>query len=234
MLLAVLSDLHLGAKDPLDRFQRTQAAEAALLARLRGLEAEVDRVIFLGDVFETLRGKAPGSSLNELKAAMDAYPELSQRLLNDRRYQWVHGNHDHVGRKLGAADMHQMEADGLRYVFFHGHQVDQLARGNAPLSRMGVWLGATLERVGIPVTQKIDHQKGGAHHSPGAREYASLALGRALGADVVVTGHTHRPMCFEHQGQTYLNSGTWLAGRREFVRIDTQTRKFDVVLEPNP
>jgi predicted phosphodiesterase len=254
MQIAVLSDLHLGAKDGLDRFARARAAEARLLRLLERLERHVDRLVLLGDVFETLRGLRPGTAGDELRAAMAAYPQIARRVVDDPRYQLVHGNHDAVAaRVLGTPELVRLEDHGTRIVLFHGHQLDRLARGRAPLSRLGVWAGGLLERVGVSVTQRLDRAArrtrartlggapGGAGMEAPRRDgapaddapEAALALGRTLGADVVVNGHTHEALRAERGGQLYLNSGTCLGGQHEVVLLDTGARRYEVLVEPD-
>ena len=237
MQIAVISDLHLGAKDRLDRFDRAEAAEARLMAFLGELERSVDRVVLCGDIFETLRGRAPGPSRRALGDAMAAYPELSRRITEDRRYVLVHGNHDTLaGPALGAPEFHWERDHGLKMLFFHGHQLDRLARGRAPLSRLGVWAGGVLERFGVNVTHRVDAARGHAYAdgdprglTPHERETAAVALGKAMGADVIVNGHTHNLVCRPIDGAMYLNSGTCLTGRREAVIIDTAGPRFETV-----
>lgn len=237
MQIAVLSDLHLGAKDPLDRFARGDEAETRLVRFLAELEADVDRVVLCGDVFETLRGPLPGPSHLELTRAMEAYPEIARRVVDDPRYVLVQGNHDVIaGERLGAPEFHRERDHGLELLFFHGHQLDRLARGHAPLSRLGVWAGGLLERFGLPVTHRVDAKRGQAYAEPDApdgdprvREVAAAALGRKMGADVVVNGHTHNLVRRELNDVVYLNSGTCLTGRREAVVIDTAGPRFETV-----
>lgn len=237
MQIAVLSDLHLGKKNRLDRFCRADEAEDALVRVLERLERAVDRVVLLGDVFETLRGGAPGPLESELKDAMEAYPRITKRILDDDRYRYVFGNHDIVaGRMLGAPEFRVEKDHGQTIAFFHGHQMDRLARGRAPFSRLGVWLGGVLERAGLPITQRVDRHKGAPSpdaHRRDLRVYVrgAAALGERLGADIVVNGHTHRPRRETIGGQLYLNSGTWLAGRREAVLLDTGAGTYELLNE---
>lgn len=234
MQIAVLSDLHLGKKNGLDRFSRADDAEPRLVRLLERLERSVDRIVLLGDVFETLRGGAPAPLEAELKGAMAAYPQIARRIVDDDRYQMVFGNHDIVaGRALGAPEFHTESDHGTRIAFFHGHQLDRLARGRAPFSRLGVWLGGVLERTGVGVTHRVDRRKGapradGDPGDPAAYERQAVEIARSLNADVVVNGHTHRPRKVEIDGQLYLNSGTCLAGRREVVLIDTEAATYEL------
>lgn len=237
MQIAVLSDLHLGAKDKLDRFDRAVDAEANLVAFLEELETGVDRVVLCGDIFETLRGPLPGPSEDELGKAMAAYPEIARRIVDDPRYVMVCGNHDVIAAdRLEVAEFHRESDHGLDLLFFHGHQLDRLARGEAPLSRLGVWAGGFLERLGLPVTQGVDTARGHRYPEPDAptgnprkRERAAVTLGKSMGADVVVNGHTHDLVCRELDGAVYMNSGTCLSGRREALLIDTAGPTFQTI-----
>ncbi|MCC7381560.1 MAG: UDP-2,3-diacylglucosamine diphosphatase [Deltaproteobacteria bacterium] len=238
MQIAVLSDLHLGAKNALDRFARRGDAEVRFLRLLTHLEHHVDRIVLLGDIFETLRGRVPGSSELELRTALSAYPEISRRAIEHPRYQLVQGNHDAVmTRVLGIPDFHRVEVDGMRLLFFHGHQLDPFARGNAPLSRLTVWLGGWLERLGVRMTSWIDHlqrpRPDGAKRPVGAFEHAAVALAEAERADIVITGHTHEAARLEINSTLYMNSGTCIGGRRELLLLDTHARRFQVLNEPD-
>jgi predicted phosphodiesterase len=57
-------------------------------------------------------------------------------------------------------------------------------------------------------------------------------LGESRGADVVVTGHTHRAIRLEQNDRVFMNSGTCVAGRREMLLLDTAKQSFEVVFEP--
>lgn len=238
MQIAVLSDLHLGVKDGLDRFGRHDGAEDAFVSLLERLENSVDKIILLGDIFETLRGAAPGSKKSELMKALACYPRIAKRALEDRRYQLIQGNHDAiVTRALGTPDLHVIDDDGLRLAFFHGHQLDPIARGHAPLSRIAVWLGGWLERIGLPITAwedwlhraELDVNQDGLVHEPDRFARAAVAFANEhQKADVVITGHTHRAMRTEIAGSMFMNSGTCTGGRLEHLIIDTTTKRFDI------
>ena len=229
MILAVLSDLHLGAKDALDRFHRTEGAETQLYAQLDALAREVDRIVFLGDVFETLRGRVPGAWATELLRGLHAYPELTRRLTKDPQYAYVHGNHDVVAREvLGAKERLVVEDHGLRLLFMHGHQLTWLERKRAPLSKLGCWAGATLERTGVRVTERIDGKEKPVLDAPTPFELRAIAAAKNVRADVVITGHSHDPKRLESGGVVFLNSGTRLAGRFDHLRLDTETQRFEV------
>jgi putative phosphoesterase len=63
----------------------------------------------------------------------------------------------------------------------------------------------------LPVTAEIETEK--------ARIYvihniAELDMNRAAGYQIVVSGHSHKPGCFERAGVLYINPGS--AGRRRF------------------
>ena len=235
MRIAVLSDIHLGAKDRLDRFGRTRHAEANLLATLRALEAEVDRIVLLGDIFETLRGVVPGTRAEELRKCLRAYPEIAKRVLEDNRYTYIFGNHDFVAKDaLSAPEFYAVEVRGRRALFFHGHQADWISKGEARLSRVALWGSGMMERLGIGVTRWVDQ-----HHFEPPRpgepprvskmESKALAIGKEMGADIVINGHTHRAIRHDIDGQIYLNSGTCLGGHREYVLLDLEADRYEIM-----
>jgi UDP-2,3-diacylglucosamine pyrophosphatase LpxH len=236
MQIAVLSDLHLGRRNELDRFARTKrCVEPKFLALLRHLERHVDKIVLLGDIFETLKGPHPGSTRDELRGALESYPEIARRAVDDPRYQLVHGNHDVVAKDaLGALEFFEVEDRDQRLVFFHGHQLDPLTRGRALLSRAGCWLGGWLERVGVDVTphDAVARPDSTFSEYDGYFERAAVALGASRGADIIVTGHTHRAMRAEHGERLFMNSGSCVAGRRELLLLDTARGRYEVIHEP--
>ncbi len=233
MQIAVLSDLHLGRHDALDRFSRGKQERADdLVARVGKLEKSVDRIVLLGDIFETLRTSLPMLWAGELRRVLAAHPAFAKKL-DDPRYVYVYGNHDVVASSvLGAAGEHTLQADGLKVLFFHGHQLDPLAFGPAPVSRAGVFVGGWIERAGLPFTQWKDRPS--EHRptkGPTLHDKLAAAVGRARGFDVVVNGHTHEAGSHEVLSTVVMNSGTWAAGRREFLLLDTRAKTFDVVVD---
>src|SRR5688572_4879234 len=137
MKLAVISDLHLGAGDLADCFGHD---DADFLRFLKFLEGNFERIILLGDIWETLQSRRLGSALEELQLARVAHPEIAKRFERPR-YQYVHGNHDIVAGLLGVPDELQVRADGVKLLFTHGHQNDDLVMRRQWLSDLGVWLG---------------------------------------------------------------------------------------------
>lgn len=236
MQIAVLSDLHLGKKDRLDRFARNHPdVEVRFLRLLRTLERHVDRIVLLGDIFETLKGSRPGGARRELREALVSYPQIAMRAIDDPRYELVSGNHDAVARSaLGAPEFREVSDRGSRLIFFHGHQLDPIARGRGTLSQAGVWIGGWLERMGIRLPLNDQRRRHDAHSDEeDTFARSAVALGRGRGADIVVTGHTHRAIRREIGDQLYLNSGTCVGGRQELLLLDTRAGTYDVLYEPD-
>ena len=123
MEIAVISDLHLGSGGPTDLFGHD---DHEFLRFLNFLEDNFERIVLLGDVWETLTGKAFGDPARELALAREHHPEIARRFERPR-YTYVHGNHDLIARDvLRAPEQLTLNADGVRLVFSHGHQGDQL------------------------------------------------------------------------------------------------------------
>ena len=237
MLIAVLSDLHLGQKDALDRFYREEGAEERFMRLLNYLENNVDRIVLLGDIFETLRPRRYSRADAELYAVLNAYPEIAKKVFDDPRYVFVHGNHDRVaGTELNAPEFHIVDEHGLRLAFFHGHQFDRMNREPGRISETGIWLGGWVERCGLPIVDLWDKRKPKPDSKRAGNKLRfarqAVALGKEMGADVVVTGHTHKAQRLELDSHLFLNSGTCVAGRREMLLLDTGSQIFRVVKEP--
>ncbi len=231
MKIAVISDLHLERRDRIDHFGHD---DAAFVRFLRRLEGNFERIVLLGDIYETLTCKSPLGQRRELALARDAHPEIVARFASPR-YTLVHGNHDLVAaRALGAPAELQIEADGVRLLFTHGHLHDWAIRRARRLVELGVCMGGWLRRVGLhPVFRafdRLDTRLRGAVEDPARCSFQRWAtsLARMRQAEVVVTGHTHIATRAEHGDRLFLNSGTCSRGRISFLSLDT--RRGDYLL----
>jgi len=230
MKLAVISDLHLGAGDRADGFGHD---DGEFLRFLSFLEGNFERVILLGDIWETLQSRRWGSAREELLLARAAHPEIARRF-EGSQYRYVHGNHDMVAGLLGVPDELSFEADGVRLLFTHGHQNDELIQRRQWLSELGVWLGGWIRRVGLGAFYRlcahIDEMRGGLSLDGTRCAFQRWAVGEAARRefDVVVTGHTHRAARTEHGARLFLNSGSCSEGQLSFLSIDTRRGDYAV------
>ncbi len=230
MKLAVISDLHLGAGDRADGFGHD---DGDFLRFLSFLESNFERVILLGDVWETLQSRKLGSAREELALARAAHPEIAKRFERPK-YRYVHGNHDMVAGLLGAPDELQLRADGVRLLFTHGHQNDPLVQRRLWLSELGVWLGGWIKRVGwgafYRLCARLDAARGGASLDGERCEFQRWAMAEAARRefDVVVTGHTHLAARTEHGSRLFLNSGSCSDGQLSFLSLDTARGAYAV------
>jgi UDP-2,3-diacylglucosamine pyrophosphatase LpxH len=154
MQIAVISDLHLGRGGLTDAFEHD---DGEFLRFLSFLESNFERVVLLGDIWETLTA-APGGQGAELAATQNFHREIHQRFQRPR-YRYVHGNHDLIaGAAMGAPEEYTLEADGVRMIFNHGHQGDRLCSHARVLSEGGsgalayrqhthTWLGLSSHEV---------------------------------------------------------------------------------------
>lgn len=230
MKLAVISDLHLGAGDLADGFGHD---DGEFVRFLTFLERNFERVILLGDIWETLQSRRLGSAREELALAQATHPEIAKRFRGPQ-YSYVHGNHDIVAGLLGVPDELQFEADSVRLLFTHGHQNDNLIQRRQWLSELGVWLGGWIRRVGLNafyrLCAKIDEARGGLSLDGTLCEFQRWAVGEAARRefDVVVTGHTHHAARTEHGSRLFLNSGSCSEGQLSFLSIDTRRGDYAV------
>lgn len=233
MRLAAISDLHVGVHPGRDGFGHAVGAFARWFDRLA---AAHDRVVLVGDVWQTDHGAWPGSRASQLAAARRRAPELAARF---DRHIYVHGNHDAVARtSLGAPAERLLEVDGLRLLFTHGHQFDPVANGAQWLADVGTYATGSLRRVGLARLARwfedrdiaIKHARFGGAHGPYARGAHSLAQRRR--ADVVVLGHTHAAELHAEEAAIYVNCGTCSDARREWVSIDTAARTVTLLHWP--
>ena len=70
MKIAVISDLHLGPADNTDLFGHD---DAEFLRFLQFLESNFERIVLLGDIWETLSSKVPWTPEQALRACRRAH-----------------------------------------------------------------------------------------------------------------------------------------------------------------
>lgn len=228
MQIAVISDLHLGAGGATDEFGHD---DAEFLKFLDFLERNFEKVVLLGDIWETLTAPSIKGQLGQLKAAQQQHSEINKRFSRDK-YQYVHGNHDLIaGRHLGVPTEYSLQADGVRLFFSHGHQGDGLCSTARPVSELAVWIGAWIRRLGLDwVYEKfarIERLRTQNNGECRVRRWA-LAQAEERKLDVVVTGHTHVPVCDESGSTLFLNSGTCAQGVTSFLSLDTKRGDYRV------
>lgn len=228
MQVAVISDLHLGAGDSADLFGHD---DTDFIGFLTFLESNFEKVILLGDIWETLTATTNSGQIAALRSAQAAHREIHARFLRPK-YTYVHGNHDLVaGKADGALDEYSLEVDGVRMLFSHGHQGDELCSRRRPMVEWSVWAGAWLRRLGLQfVYAYLAHLESTRLVTTGGCRVRAWALGQAAhrSVDLVVTGHTHQPVKDEDGGRLFLNSGACARGRISFLSLDTSRGEYSV------
>jgi len=229
MQIAVISDLHLGAGGASDGFGHD---DAEFLRFLTHLERNFEKIVLLGDIWETLTGRLPGDPGAELLAARASHREIGRRFTR-RNYLYVHGNHDLVAGALDAApDEIVLDADGQRLLFTHGHQNDALIVKRRWLSELGIWLGGWVRRLGLAALYRLlaelDERRSGVSIDRTRCAFQQWAMGIAAhrDVDIVITGHTHVATRAEHGARLFLNSGTCSDGELSFLSIDTRRADY--------
>jgi predicted phosphodiesterase len=231
MQIAVISDLHLGQGDVSDTFGHTDFAFEHFLHQL---EPDFERIVLLGDIWETLTTTRPFDAVEGLRRAREAHARIAQRLLRPQ-YVYIHGNHDLVAARVDKAPAEWLlDADGVRLVFTHGHHHDWLIRRARWLSEWFVWIGAWTRRLGCGAVYSAGYWLDRLLSEPNEDSVLdsfhawAFRLATARSADVVVTGHTHVASLVEHQKRIYLNSGSCSVGHFSYLAIDTRACQFNV------
>ena len=230
MKIAVISDLHLGAGDASDTFGHGDVEFLRFLARLEG---DFERIVLLGDVWETLTSRRLFAAREGLRHAREAHAALASRF-ELPKYTYVHGNHDIIAASEGVPVEVVLDADGVRLLFTHGHHHDWLIRRARWLSETCVWLGAWVRRVGLSTVYRLGYLLDSALSRPSTHcledtfQTWAYALAKLRQADVVVTGHTHVAMRSERGSRLFLNSGSCSEGRFSYLAIDTKSNHYEV------
>jgi predicted phosphodiesterase len=232
MQIAVISDLHLGSGDRSDDFGHSDSDFEAFLRRL---EANFEKIVLLGDIWETLTSRRLQSPREGLKLAREAHPRLAARMQGSS-YIYVQGNHDWITGEVDAAPTEVIIEDTFQRVLLtHGHPHDWLIRRARWLSECFVWLGGWAKRLGFGglyrVGYGLDVMMSRPRLNAGLDSFQrwALDLARQRSADVVVTGHTHVAHRNEHDGRIYLNSGSCCGGSLSYLALDTRAQTYEVV-----
>jgi predicted phosphodiesterase len=230
MEIAVISDLHLGAGDKSDLFGHD---DAEFVRYLQFLERNFEKIVLLGDVWETLTTPMPFTPRQALLACQEKHREIAKRF-EGKQYVYVHGNHDIIARQLGVPGEYALEADGVRLHFMHGHVHDLLIRRARWASEIAVCLGAWLRRLGMgsiyKVFEHLDHWLTSAELDPERCTFQRWAIqwAKHREADVIVTGHTHLAASAPHGARLFMNSGSCSHGETNFLAIDTRRANYRV------
>lgn len=226
----MISDLHLGAGNRADAFGHE---DSEFLRFLNFLERNFERVVLLGDIWETLTSDIPWQVKRSLREARAKHPEIAARL-RGKQYTYIHGNHDLIAREVDSApEQVLLTADGKRLLFTHGHHHDRLIRVARHLVELGVCIGGWLRRVGLlGLYEWLEYWEQG-RSCPGLDPKSSfqrwaIATAASARADIVVTGHTHVARVSDHGPRLYLNSGSCSAGHFSYLAIDTRTDSYRV------
>lgn len=139
-----------------------------------------------------------------------------------------------AGATDGAPCELELTVDGVRLLFTHGHHYDLFIRNARWLSELGVWAGGWLLRLRLnPIYSLFNTLDSWRYKSAGDPALCTfqrwvMNVGASRGADVVVTGHTHRPTRSEHPSGLFLNSGTCANGNHSFLSLDTRASSYEV------
>ncbi len=222
--IAVISDMHLGRGDGTDLFGHR---DADFVRFLKHLEDNHERVILLGDIYETFASD-PWHQYREVKLIRAAHPEVVKRFEDDK-YTLIHGNHDLVMSRFGAPSELMLDLDGTRILFRHGHKYDWLIRNAPTIPEFFVWLGFILARWGVEAFLRwgnVIDQWLRANEGMASFQNWALSTAAANSADVIVTGHTHRGAAKESGNRMYMNSGACYKGLYSWLHLDTGTGTF--------
>jgi UDP-2,3-diacylglucosamine pyrophosphatase LpxH len=232
MRIATFGDLHLGHTPVLDKFQGN---EETLLRFDDHLAGTHDRIILMGDIYQTDYGSLPGSRRDVLEAILSRYSRVVQRWKSPS-YRSVFGNHDLITQKiLGSLKQIRLRKDGLHLWFIHGHQFDPFIGEKGQLPFFVTWMIGGMRRLGF---SRVADFLEGPFYDFGQRLFQRLerAAWKALihgKNDIMVMGHSHQTACLPFGKGVYLNSGACGCDSLRYASIDTRRQVVEIrVFEP--
>ncbi|MCJ8502873.1 metallophosphoesterase family protein [Desulfatitalea alkaliphila] len=222
MRIAAFGDLHLTHRPALDKHG---ADEVALLRFDDHLTRSHDRILLLGDIFQTDYGPYPGSRAEVFGAITERYPRIFRRW-RAAPCTMLYGNHDRITQGLmGAVQQVRMVVDGLRMWFIHGHQFDPFIERRGQVPYVVTWMIGGLRRMGW---HRLADYLEGPLYQAGQRRFPILH-GEARqemidgAVDLVAMGHSHT-IAWRALGKgLYLNAGDCTTQRMQYLSLDTQT-----------
>ena len=214
-----LSDIHLGTKacqvEPLVRF----------LSSIR-----CDYLFLVGDIIDLWAMKRKWYWPNSHN---DVIRKILKRASKGSHVIFIPGNHDetfraYVGLTFGGIEIQReathVTADGKKVLMLHGDEFDGVVTNHRFITAFGDWCYDLLlaggrayhgmrKKFGWPYFSLAAYVKAKVKYICQfvSNYHESLArYGRQKGADIVVTGHIHRPEIKPMEGMTYANCGDWV------------------------
>ena len=227
MRIATFGDLHLGHTPVLDKFL---GEEDRLLRLDDHLSRTHDRIILMGDIYQTDYGSYPGSRSDVLEAILKRYSRIVGRWRTAHHYS-LFGNHDLITQKLlGNLKQIRLLKDHWRIWLTHGHQFDPFIGDEGRLPFFVTWMIGGLRRLGF---SRLADFLEGPFYDWGQRFFKALELAaiKALHHgknDVIVMGHSHQMACIPIGRGVYVNSGACVPDSLRYVSIDTARRVVEV------
>jgi UDP-2,3-diacylglucosamine pyrophosphatase LpxH len=149
---------------------------------------------------------------------------------------YIQGNHDWMikgmgevlSRDISFAEELRLETGGRKFRILHGHQYDFLANHMPRTNRFLIHLNHFLRRL-----TDVDLQFVLRATEIGkwmlARQEKRL-IKKEKWADIVVTGHTHRPKVARFKNRTYINTGDWVERRNRAYLVIGRDGEFELSL----
>ncbi len=210
MRIATFGDLHLGHTPVLDKFL---GEEDRLLRLDDHLSRTHDRIILMGDIYQTDYGSYPGSRSDVLEAILKRYSRIARRW-QANHYHSIFGNHDLITQKfLGTLKQIRLKKDNWRIWLTHGHQFDPFIGDEGRLPFFVTWMIGGLRRLGF---SRLADFLEGPFYDWGQRFFRALELAAIKALlhgknNVIVMGHSHQTACLPMGQGVYVNSGACAA-----------------------
>lgn len=231
MNILVISDLHIDTSDNFGTF-RWDRKEFINHIELLRYNYKIDKVIFNGDIFESLK-----YSFSDIIRAN----RTLLRYFRNKDFIFIKGNHD-ILNKFGTDFYKITNSKGQSIHIEHGHNADWFngsAFGRA-IGRLGFILLKKMARYKpmMKLYFKIVAIEEQINHIPkryNTLKYLTYALRLLKDNDVVILGHTHKLEAhhtyYLNKKKRYLNCGTCSLGRFQGIVLDTETLKYELMKE---
>lgn len=227
-----ISDIHLDAYSPQVEKQKAER----LVAFLDALRGAAEILYIVGDLYDfwfEYRQAIPKVNLKILS-------KLAQLVESGTEVRYFLGNHDlwqdgYLEQEIGMTVYREpfaVEHNSLTFYIAHGDGLVGADRGSRVRSRifksrLNIFLYRLMHPdIGIPFAKFVAEKSRQRGENPYDKEYRDFALSKFdEGVDVVVLGHTHKPLFEVMDAKYYVNLGEW--GRQfHYLELDGKRLQF--------
>ncbi|MBD3352495.1 MAG: hypothetical protein GF364_13485, partial [Candidatus Lokiarchaeota archaeon] len=219
MKILCVSDFHLGNGTKSDDFAYGDEIKTREKALIDFIEAQnADKIYLVGDIYELWQAK--------METIRQVHSKLIKYLENNPKIEFIKGNHDYD--LTGTLSVKFNTDSGKKVIITHGFQHHKHGKNwfvRFLVYMMGwveIVINADIDKLPTILAKPGDKTK----YQKEQRVFAETILQKY---DILICGHTHRPLIENIDGKIYANCGTCQWGKLEGILLDTTTDEVSLI-----